>query len=447
MSTDILPAAGNAPLRGSHLEDLTTRIRPRTASNLMLWGIAAFFVIGTLWAALTVLDRSVHAPGRIVPGSRLQVISNLEGGIVSEILVKAGEQVKKGQPLLRLAGTQAKAELSSSQITALALQAKVARLEAEVMGRAPAYPASGGNAAVEEQIGIERSLHASRMRELESVTAAAQARVTQTQRAVVEARANLESRTAARAAYEQQISMIRPLVERGIEPRLSLVQLENNLAVSSGEVSAASAAVARAQGAVAEAVSALSQARQTWRAQAATELAAAQAEYAARRTTLPALQDRASRTTVVAPMDGRINAVKVSTVGGVVGAGAPLVELVPSEDVLLVEAVVNPKDIGFVRMDQAARINVSAYDSAIYGSMDGQVITISPDATIDERTGESHYVVKIRAKAETLKDQNGRPLPLGPGMTVDVSLLGDKRSVLSYIFTPISRLSERAMRE
>jgi len=441
MSTDIIAAPGH------HLEDMATRVKPRTASNLLLWGIGLFFVIAVAWASLTKLDRTVHAQGRIVPGSRLQVISNLEGGIVGAILVKPGDMVKKGQPLVRLEGTQMKAELGSGEITALALQAKIARLEAEVMGRQPSYPASGGNAALEEQINIERSLHASRMSELSSVTGAAQARITQSQRAVAEARATLESRQSARRAYEQQLSMIRPLVERGIEPRLSLVQLENNLSIATSDAAAAAAAIARAQGGVSEATSALAQARQTWRAQAATELATAQAEYAARRSALPALQDRARRTLITAPMDGRINRVNVSTVGGTAAAGAPLVELVPSDDVLLVEAVVNPKDIGFVRMNQPARINVSAYDSAIYGSMEGELITISPDATVDERTGESHYTVRVRAKADTLRDANGRKLPLGPGMTVDVSLLGDKRSVLAYLFTPITRLSERAMRE
>lgn len=441
MSNDLIAAPGH------HLEDMATRIKPRTASNMLLWGIFAFFAIAIAWAALTKLDRTVHAAGRIVPGSRLQVISNLEGGIVGAILVKSGDVVKKGQPLIRLEGTQLKAELSSSEITALALQAKVARLEAEVNGQTPNYPASGGNPGLEEQIGIERSLHASKMRELESVTGAAQARISQTQRAVTEARAALESRAAAKSAYQQQIGMIRPLVERGIEPRLSLVQLENNLAIAQGDVSAASAAIARAQGGVAEAVSALGQARQQWRAQAATELAAAQAEYSARRSTLPALQDRAARTVLVAPMDGRINSVKVSTVGGIVAAGAPLIELVPSEDSLLIEAAVNPKDIASVRINQSANINVSAYESAVYGSMQGEVVTISPDATVDERTGESHYMVKVRAKADTLKGEDGKPLPIGAGMTVDVSLLGDKRSVLSYLFTPITRLSERAMRE
>lgn len=441
MSTDVIAAPEH------HLEDMATRIKPRTASNLLLWGIGTFFVIAVLWAVFTQIDRTVHAAGRIVPGSRLQVISNLEGGIVSQILVKAGDQVRKGQTLVVLDKTAAGAELGAGQTQANSLSAKIARLEAEVQGREPNYPAANGDPSLAEQIAIERALHLSKIADLNSASNAARARIAQSQRAVAEAQATLEARLSAKQAYQQQVTMIRPLVERGIEPRLSLVQLENNLSVATSEVSAASASIARAQAGVAEATAALSQLRQDWRAQAATELATAQAEYAARRTALPALADRARRTVVVAPMDGRINRVTVSTVGGVIGAGQPIVELVPSADTLQVEAMVNPKDIANVRIGQPAKLNISAYESAVYGSMDGSVTVISPDATVDERTGESHYVVRVAANASSLKDPEGRPLPIGPGMVVDVNLLGEKRSVMSYLFTPITRLSERALRE
>lgn len=441
MSTDIIAAPEH------HIEDMATRIKPKTASSMLLWGMAAFFLIAILWATFTQLDRTVHAAGRIVPGSRLQVISNLEGGIVSQILVKAGDLVKKGQTLVLLDRTLAGSELGAGESQANSLSAKVARLEAEIQGREPRYPSAAGDAVLAEQISIERSLHMSRMNDLASSTSAGQARINQSQRAVAEARATYEARTASKQAYQQQIAMIRPLVDRGIEPRLTLVQLENNASVATSEAAAAAASIARAQAGVSEAVSALNQLRQVWRSQAATELATAQAEFAARRSALPALADRARRTTVVAPLDGRINRVTVSTVGGVIGAGQPLVELVPSENALLIEAVVNPKDIASVRIGQKAKLNISAYESAVYGSMDGEVVTISPDATVDERTGESHYMVRVRTDAGSLKGANGKPLPIGPGMTVDVNLLGDKRSVMSYLFTPITRLSERAMRE
>ncbi|TKD52244.1 HlyD family type I secretion periplasmic adaptor subunit [Sphingomonas baiyangensis] len=434
-----------APREQGRIEDAVP-IKPKAASNLLLWLITAFFVAFVAWAALTEIDRTVRATGRIIPGSRLQVVSNLEGGVVEAILARAGEEVKRGQPLIRLDPTRTGAELGSSELSVSALTAKIARLEAEVQGRAPRYPVSQ-DAAVNEQIAIERSLHMSRMADLASSTAAAQSRITQTQRAVGEAQAAYESRASSLRSLEQQADLMRPLVERGIEPRLTLVQLENNASVARSDMAAAQAAIARAQAGVAEAQSSLNQLRQDWRARAASELAAAQAEMAAKRRVLPALADAVRRSTLTAPMDGRINRVLVSTVGGTVAPGAPLVELVPSEDQLLVEAQVAPKDIGFVRIRQPAKINVSAYDSAIYGSMDGEVETISPDAVIDERTGESHYIVRVRANSETLTGPDGRPLDLGSGMTVDVSLLGDKRSVLSYVLTPITRLQQRAFRE
>ncbi|HWK36465.1 HlyD family type I secretion periplasmic adaptor subunit [Sphingomonas sp.] len=443
MATNLVPVDPDRHM----LEDMTTRIAPRTASNVLLWGILLFFVVAVAWAALTRLDRTVHAPGRIVPSSRLQLVSNLEAGIVRQILVKAGDDVKKGQALVLLDKTASGAELSAGESTAASLSAKVARLEAEVNGREPRYPAVGDNPQLAEQVAIERSLHASRLNDLASGTSAATARITQAQRAVVEAEATYQSRLAQQRSLEQQLRMLRPLVDRGIEPRISLVQLENGLSVAQSDAAASAAAAARAHAAVAEATAGLNQIRQQWRTQAATELAGAQAEFAARRNALPALQDRVRRTTLVAPMDGRINRVTVSTVGGTIAGGQPIVELVPSEDTLLVEATVMPKDIAHVRIGQSARINVSAYDSAIYGSMDGAVETISPDAVLDEKTGESHYQVRVRARPDTLKNALGQTLQLGSGMTVDVNLLGEKRSVLSYLFTPITRLSERALRE
>lgn len=441
MSTDIIAAPEH------HIEDMATRIKPRTASNMLLWGIVAFFVVAVLWATLFTVDRTVHAAGRVVPGSRMQVVANLEGGIVSQILVKTGDMVKKGQPLIRLDRTLIGSELGAGESQANALAAKIARLEGQIQGHSPRYPSPAGNPNLAQQIEVEKALYASSMADLASASSAANARIVQSQRAVAEAQSSLEARRSARDAYQQQLTLIRPLVDRGIEPRMTLVQLENNLNISSADVATAQAAVARAQAGVAEAQSALSQIRQDWRTKAATELTAAQAEFAARRTALPGLADRARRTTIVAPMDGRINRVAVSTVGGVIAPGAPVVELVPSNDTLVVEAMVNPKDIASIRIGQPARLNISAYESAVYGAMDGSVITISPDATLDERTGESHYTVKVEAKAGSLKDKDGRALPIGPGMTVDVNLLGDKRSIMSYLFTPITRLSERALRE
>ena len=430
----------------THLEDLADRIEPRTASNLLLWLILGFLVIFVAWASLVQLDRTIHATGRVVPSSRLQVVSNLEGGIVSAIVARAGDVVRRGQILVQLDETQSGAELGSSAITVDALTAKIARLEAEIAGREPVY-ADTANPALVEQIQIERSLHAARMSDLASVTSAASAREAQAQRAVAEAESAYQSRISARDSARRQLDLIRPLVERGIEPQVSLIQLENSAAVSASDAQQAAAAIARARSGVAETRATLSQVRPAWRAQAGTDLAAAQSEMAARRRTMPALQARVSRAVVRSPVAGRVNRILVSTVGSSVAAGQPIVEVVPSADSLTVEAMVTPKDIASVHIGQHARINITAYDSAVYGAMSGEVVTISPDATVEERTGESHYTVRVRGDANSFRDRDGRRLLIGPGMTADVNLLGDRRSVMAYILTPFTRLSESAFRE
>jgi adhesin transport system membrane fusion protein len=431
--------------RGHSLEDYVDRVRPATASNILLWVILGFVAIFFIWAALTELDRTVRGQGRVIPSSQLQVVSNLEGGIVEAILVRVGQLVKRGDPVVRLDRTATGSALGSNQAQFDALRARIARLEGEVAGRAPGWPSSGGP-GLAEQVAIERGLHASRMADLGSLLAASGARVNQAQRSVAEAQASLAARQSAHRAAQNELNLIRPLVERGIEPRLSLIQAENSAAVASSEVAAASAAVTRAQSAVAEAQSTLAQQRQDWRSRAAQDLATAQAEMVALRRSLPELSARVARTVVRSPLAGRVNRVLVTTVGGTVGPGAPLVEIVPSEDSLFVEAQIRPEDIAWVRMNQEAKIDITAYESSVYGSLDGKVVSISPDATLNERTGESFYTVRV-ATNDRLRDQSGRPLELGPGMVANVSLLGDKRSVLAYIFSPITKLGERALRE
>lgn len=427
----------------AHLEDLAGDVRPRAAAGLLLWAILGFVVVALLWAWLTVLDRSVSARGRIGPSSQLQIVSNLEGGIVGAILVTPGQTVAAGAPLLRLDPTVSGADLGSGRATVGALSARLARLDAEMAGRAPAF----GGGGTPEQVAGEQALYRSRQADLAALAGVGQARIAQAERGVAEARSALDAQALSRDSKRAELAMLRPLVERGIEPRLALVQAESAAAIAASSVAAAGAALARAQAAVVEARQSLIQQRQDWRTRSGDALATARAELDARREGIAALADRVDRTVVRAPRAGRVNRVLVSTIGGTVRPGDPLVELVPSNDALIVEAAVNPRDIAFVRVGQPATVKITAYDSAIYGSLHGRVQTISPDATIDPRTGDSHYVVRIRTDRDALRDAAGRALPIGPGMIADVSLIGDKRSVLSYLLTPFTRLREGAFRE
>src|SRR5205085_70684 len=225
------------------------------ASSMLLWIIVAFVLAFFIWAAFTELDRTVRGQGRVVPSSQLQVVSNLEGGVVQDILVHAGQVVRQGDELIRLDRTATGAEFGSGAATLSALQIKIARLTAEVNGGTPQYPAST-DPAVADQIRVEQALHATRMADLAAITSAGEARIGQASRAVGEAQSNYQSRVSAYRQRQLEANLIRPLVDRGIEPRLSLVQADAQASIAQSDMQAASETIGRARQALAEARSA-----------------------------------------------------------------------------------------------------------------------------------------------------------------------------------------------
>jgi len=413
----------------------------KKSANLVLWIILGFVAVLIAWASLTQVDRTVRGVGRVVPSSKLQVVSNLEGGVVQEILVKPGQTVTRGDILVRLSPTMTEAAFGGSEAEIDALKTRIARLNAEVRGATPSY---GGGAS--SQVEVERSLHAARSAELNGIMAAGASRVEQAERTVIQAQSSLDARRSTLEATERELEMIRPLVAQQIVPRIDLIKTESAAQVARNEVDGAIAALARARSSIAEARAQTAQQRSDWMTRAGMELSQAQAELATKQLQLPALSDRVDRTTIRAPMSGKINRVLVTTIGGSVAAGEPVAEIVPSEDALYVEAMVRPDDIANISLGQRARIEITAYNSAIFGRLEGTVTSISPDAVVNEKTGESFYTVEVQTTS-TLKDPQGRRLRIGPGMVANVSVLGEKRSILSYLFTPITRLSETAFRE
>ena len=426
---------------GDPVETRDDAFTPKKSANWMLWIIIGFLVLAVTWAALTKVDRTVHGIGRVVPSSKMQVVSNLEGGVILEISVKPGQVVQKGDVLVRLSPTMSTSEFGSNAASIDALRAKVARLNGEVRGVQPNYAGISPSA-----VSAEQALHSARNAELSGMSSAGSARVVQAERAVGEAQSMLAARRSNLASSQQELDMLQPLAAKQIVSQVDLVRAQNAVSVAQSEVAAAQAGVARAQAGVAEARAATGQARSDWLGRSGNELVLAQAELAARESTTVALADRVDRTTIRAPMTGRVNRVLVTTVGGTVTAGMPVAEIVPTEDALYVESMVRPQDIGNVRLGQRAQVEITAYRASIFGMLQGDVTSISPDAVANEKTGESFYLVEVRTTSQ-LKGPDGKVLVIGPGMVANINLLGEKRSILSYLFSPITRLKENAFRE
>ena len=416
------------------------------ASRLMLWSITGFTAVMIAWASVAEVNESAIAPGRIVPQRPLQVISNLEGGVVADIFVHPGDRVVAGQPLLRLDPGTAAADFGRGTVSANALSARILRLEAEASGLVPMFPAALVTAAP-GAVEAERALWQAHARDVANAVAGSKARLDGATRTLAEAEATAAASAEARAQAAREVAMMAPLVDKGIEPRLTLDRARSALVQAEASATGTAQAVARSRASVAEARSATASAEDRWRAEASSDLTVARAELAGQQAGLPSLRRRVERADLRSPVSGTVQRVLVSTIGSAVAPGAPLVEVVPTEGALAVAARVRPRDIGLVHLGQSALIKVTAYDSSIYGKLKGRVTRISPDAVVDDRGLDGWYEVRIETPSRSLKGPGGRPVMVGTGMVTEVNLLGAPRTVLSYLMSPVTKLRDDAFRE
>lgn len=406
-------------------------IEPARAAQILLYAIAGLLLTALIWAATARLDKVTRGQGRVVPSNQLQEVQYLEGGIVQEILVSAGEAVEAGQVLVRLDPTRMTAEFAQGRDSYQLLSARILRLEALASNKPLALPQSLEISAP-QIVADERRLYEARRAEFEAAVAVAVSKFD-------EAGARRRNAEEARALAEEEMRIIGPLVAKGIEPRIELVRARQRLVAAEGEAQAAGIA---AEGANEER-------RQTEKAffsSVGDELARAKSEMAAIAGDLPALEDKVARTEVKSPIDGVVNRVLVSTIGGVVQPGQTIVEVVPSEDTLLVEAEIQPKDIGFLSIGQKARVRITAFDSSVYGALDGRIESISPDAIKNEETRERYYLIKVRTETDAIMTRDSE-LKILAGMAAEVDVLNGKRTVLSYLLNPISKVESKALRE
>lgn len=428
------------------IETIPDRIEPTGAARLMLWSIGGFSALMIVWAGLARINETAVAVGRVVPARQLQVIGNLEGGVVTAILARPGQKVAAGQVLLRLDPGTAQAEFGRSSAATNALAARIARLEGEVAGRAPVFPAALDTAAP-AAVAAERALWSARLADVAASSAGDSARLEGALRALAQAQTDHGAHAEARAQAARELVLITPLIEKGIEPMIALDRARSALVQAQSGENGAGAAVQRAKAAIAEARAATRGGSGRLRMQAVDQLAGARAEFAGQTAALPALRARVARTEIRSPIAGTVNRVLVATIGGAVAPGAPLVEVVPRGDALVIEAQVRPSDIASVHIGQRTAVKLTAYDASVYGTLDGRVDRISPDAVINDRSGESHYQVRVVTTRSSLRAPDGMVLPVTAGMVAEVDLIGRSRSILSYLLGPVTKLRENAFRE
>ncbi|TVP68862.1 MAG: HlyD family type I secretion periplasmic adaptor subunit [Rhodobacteraceae bacterium] len=430
------------------LETLAREMQGRQSwrGSLLLAVILLFFLTAGVWAARTEIDDVTRAEGRIVPSSDIQIIQATEPGILQALFVAEGDIVEQGDVLMELDGIQLSSQLDQEQQRAYGLMARIERLQAEIDGvdldfspiliaQAPAVTRS------------EAALYHARRDEL-----AAEIEILERQRGqrleqYAEAVADLDAARETLEILAEERAMMEPLVRRRVEPETTLLELRRRESEWRGREIRARAGLARMQGALEEIDDQIRALRARQRSAALSDLALSTAELAALEPSLPALRDRAERAAIRAPMRGVVNRIHRTTLGALARPGEDLLEIVPLDDTLLVEAYVRPADIAFVYPGQPVRVKVTAYDFARYGSLSGEIIRIGANAVSrSERDVEEFFMVQIRTE-DSFLDADGLIVEVMPGMVTEVDMLSGRKTVLQYLTTPVVRVKDRAFRE
>jgi len=425
-------------VRKALIEDAPRLVR------LTIWGLVAFVLFLVLWAHFAIVDEVTRGEGKAIPSSRLQKIQNLEGGIVAELFVREGQIVEAGDPLLRLDDTRFASNVGETEADRLALAARVERLSAEVEGRDLAMPEHVLRDAP-NLADSERALFESRRDQLRDEIGGLEEQLAQRRQEVREMSSKQEQFRSSLALLRKEIAMSEPLVSSGAISPVEVLRLKRAEVESRGQLDATTLALPRANAAIKEIESKIGETRGRFRSEALTQLNEARTELSKLKSTGKALEDRVRRTLVTSPVRGVVQQMLVSTIGGVIQPGSDIVEIVPLDDTLLVEAKVRPQDIAFLHPGQEAMVKFSAYDFTVYGGLKAELEHISADSITDE-DGNSFFLIHLRTDKSHLGSDE-KPLLIIPGMMASVDIITGHKSVLSYLLKPIIRAKAEALRE
>ncbi len=416
---------------------------PRGLDRLML-SLCALVAVFFIWAAFARIEEVTTGNGRIIPASKVQLVQNLEGGIVTDVLVREGATVEAGDTILRIDPTQAGSSLGEIREKLDGYAALTARLEAEANGADPVFP-QDLQSRRPDLVKAEAENYRSRKDGLQSAIAVLATQEQQRRQEIVEIKDRVDTLRRALDLAKEQSALMQPLVASQSASRAEMLAVETRVNETAGTLSAAELSLPRLEAAAREARDRITEKISTFRNEALQQMSTARFEAAVLSEQVKGNQDRVSRTTVKAPVSGIVKTVHVTTPGQVVQPGQSLIEIVPMNGNLLVEARIKPKDIAFLHPGQKAVVKLSAYDFALYGGLEGEVEHIGADSITDDK-GETYYLINVRTTHRTLAHK-GDELPIIPGMVADVDIRTGEKTVLGYLMKPLTRIQQSALRE
>lgn len=412
--------------------------RPR----IFVWSMLGVFIVAFLWAAFAKVDEVSRGEGKVIPSSQNQHLQSLDGGVVSQILVKEGQVVQKGQLLLKVDNTRFVSSLEENQAQYLALQAKTARLKALAGGTPFSLPPKVLELAP-EIAKQEMDLYNSKQMELNASVGIARQQLAQRGQELNEVRARYAQALSSYDLTMKELTVTRPLKESGAVSDVDLLRLERDVARFRGERDQAAAQMPKIQAAIGEAQRKIQEVELAMRNTASAELSDTMAKASSLSAGSVALADKVKLSEIRSPVRGEIKRLFINTIGGVVQPGKDIIEIVPMDDSLLLETRITPRDIAFLHPGQRAVVRFTAYDFTIYGGMEGSVAEIGADTITDEK-GNAFYIVKVKTQGSLLGKEK---LPIFPGMVAQVDIMTGKKSILSYLLKPVLRAKAEALRE
>ena len=414
-------------LRETFSYDIENRERMTSQFLFIIFGI---FVIGIFWSVLAELDQVVSAQGKVISSGRLQVVEHFEGGRVQKIHVKTGQEVNSGDLLISLVPIQAEGEFNVAKENNAGLAIRLARLNAELSQTnkldLPAEILKDYPDIVRTELAL-----------LKEKQAYFQSQQLQKRNDIASARARFNSADSGLSAAREEARVVKQLVERGLEARLSLVRSEKSLAEATSAMLVAKEEILKAE-------QALSSFTKEYQTNLLNEITKSRSEFSSSRENVRISADKSDRTALRSPVSGTVNRILVTTEGQTVKAGEPVAEIVPSGSSVIIEAKVTPADIGFVRLKQRALVKLTTYDYSIFGALDGFVSVIGSDSITEEK-GEQFYVVKIELASNYV--DSGKNMTILPGMIAQIDIVTGKRTIFNYIFSPLTKVMQESFRE
>ena len=431
----------------SQLDEIQKQLKP-TSWRLTAWLI--IFAIGgaVIWAHYADLEEVAVATGEVIPHGQVKVVQHLEGGIIREIKVKEGDSVSNNQILVQLDRNIIGSNREEALIELDGLILTRARLELEASENSNAlltFPSKAANRRP-ELVAAERETHTARRREFFATIDVLDERRNQRELETRELKIQLQSAKDNLTLSMEKLAMSADLLEDELTPKLEHKQLEQEVQKLDGEISEIEAAISRAKAASIEARKRIEEETSHQRRLSLDELSAVERKIARAREELSRAEDQVIRSEIKSPIDGVVKSIKHNTIGGVVRPGEPIMEIVPTQERLVVEAMLDPTDIGYVQVGLPATVKISTYDFTRYGSLEGIITSISADSLVDPSTGRTFFKV-VAETDRTYLGKNPEDLPISTGMQAMVDIRTGSKSVLEYLLKPVINAKSEALRE